>query len=377
MYYSTFDVSTFKISLSGTTNIARQLIVNNEFLSEAGINYDKINTFFSQPQPRSNDLEEKIALYNAGVKIIETFNLKIKGNTIYKVGEKDTLIGTYKTEAIPNYSGTRIRVYDARNFLTATYELGTILFFDSNQIKFSAEKSSLIGNAENVADNARNVIGRMIIAGYTLGDMQAVKADIRRENHKEAVKAEMKTSVNIYKQLGTITDEEGKEIKGEITVEFEELEASKSGMSSLNNYGGVATLTTVNEKDKRKSTSYKAKDGVRFCIDATNKCFLGMRANDAFAAKFNEEIYITDHLSLYKSHFLNNVYYFKKSDKDKALKIVTSSLLNSDTSEKMFEKIFEYLNDSPDLKSSMASSEIDLKNEDDLKAIVTAYANFK
>lgn len=47
VYYSDFDVSTFKISLSGTKNIARQLIVNDEFLSEAGINYDKINAFFS------------------------------------------------------------------------------------------------------------------------------------------------------------------------------------------------------------------------------------------------------------------------------------------------------------------------------------------
>ncbi|OBX25790.1 hypothetical protein LX77_03836 [Gelidibacter algens] len=303
--------------------------------------------------------------------------MKIKNNSIYKVGEKDTLIGTYKTEAIPNYSATRIRVYDAQNFLTATYELGTILFFDSNKIKFSAEKSSLIGNAENVADNAKNVIGRMIIAGYTLGDMQAVKADIRRENHKEAVKAEMKTSVNIYKQLGTITDGEGKEIKGEITVEFEELKSTKSGMASLDNYGGVATLKTVNEKGKFTYTDYKARNGVKFCIDATNKCYLGMRANDAFAAKFNEEIEVTDNLSLYKSHFLNNVYYFKKSDKDKALKIVTSSLLNTDTSEKMFEKIFEYLKDCPDLKSTVNTSEIDLKNETDLKAIVTAFTSFK
>ncbi|HEX9601769.1 MAG TPA: hypothetical protein VF985_09775, partial [Mariniflexile sp.] len=174
-----------------------------------------------------------------------------------------------------------------------------------------------------------------------------------------------------------VTDAEGHTINGKITIEFEELESEKSGMSSLNNYGGVVTLTTIDEKGKTKSTNYKAKDGVKFCLDESKKCYLGMKANDAFAAKFNEEIHITDHVNLYKSYFLTNVYYLKKSDKDKALKIITSTMLKSDTSEKMFEKIFDYLNDCLSLKSKINTPEIDLKTEAGLKTIIAAYNNCK
>jgi hypothetical protein len=171
IYYSDYNLKGLKRSFSAQKMLVRHLIEKNTFLSKDGINYNTITAFFSQPQPRNNELEEKIARYKEALKTIEPYHLKFDGNTIYNAGgKKDILVGWYRTEAIPDYNAIRIKVYDAQGFLTATYQLGTIMFFDNKKIKFTAEDRSLIRAAEKVAKNAENVIKRMFIAGYVLSN---------------------------------------------------------------------------------------------------------------------------------------------------------------------------------------------------------------
>ena len=369
VYYCDYDLTDIKISFSGDKTLARHLISKNQFLNENGINYVKTEDFFSKPQPRNIEIEEKTKLYKIAYQEVEDFNLKIVGNKIYKVGEKDTLVGSFKFEAIPNFNDTRIKFFDAKGFFTATYELGNIIFFDSNKIKFKLISRD---NTENV----KRVVERMIIAGYTLGDMQSKKAQIRLENHREEVKAEKKTSSNIYNEKATVYNEDGSTVNGEITLEFYELESQKSGMSSIQNYGGVASLKAANETGKYSTKNYKAKEGLRFCIDATNECYRGVKTNGLTAPKFNLEIDVSGSLKLYESKFAN-YYIIKKEDTEKGLIVDPYALFKGDNSKKMFEDIFEYLSDCPSLKNSLDISNIDLKNVDDLKKIVTTYNNCK
>jgi hypothetical protein len=258
-------------------------------------------------------------------------------------------------------------VFDATGFLTATYELGTIIFFDGNSIKFKA-------HSNNNLDNAQRVIERMIIAGYTLGDMQAIKATIRINNNREAVKSEKKTSANIYKEKATVYDSEGNTIEGELTLEFKELASQTSNVSSLKNYGGVATLKTIKDNGKYKYTDYKAKDGVRLCLMATDDCYQGISTKGMTAPKFNLEVETSGKLKLYKSEAFN-YYVIKKETAEKGLIISASAMFKDDNSEKMFQNIFAYLDDCPGLKETLDTSEINLKEEDDLIKILSAYNN--
>lgn len=369
VYYSDYDRSTFKSSFNGTTSLVRHLIVNNKFLSENGIDQKNIDTFFSQPRPQSSAITDAEATYAEAFESVIDFDLKLDKNKIYKGGDSNVLVGSYGFKEIPNMNITSIKVFDATGLLVGTHSGSTIMLFDGNKIKFNAYSN-------NNQENAKKVIERMIIAGYTLGDMKAVKAEIRSDQRKEDVAEELETSSNIYDQKATLYDEDGSALEGTVKLEFKELETSKSGMSSLNNYGGVVTLTTVKENGKNKYEDYKAKDGVRFCLTDSNVCYQGISTKGMTAAKFNEEIAVDGNLKLYKS--VSFTYYvIKKENEKKGLIVSKSSLFKADNSEKMFEDIFEYLEDCPDLKNNINSSEIDLDKESDLMILLQAYNSCK
>jgi len=228
VYYSDYDLSGIKMSFSGKKTLVRYLIKKSQFLNKDGINYTKIEDFFSKPRPRNREMEDKIAQYKDAYQVVEDFNLKFEGNKILKKGEKDILVGSYKIILPKENTGfTKIKVFDAKGFLTGTHIGTSINLFDGNKIKFIT-----ISNDE--VKNAKKIIKRMIIAGYTLGDMQAKKTKIRIQNHKNKIKSEMKESVNIYNQKAIVYDKNGEKIQGEITLEFKELDSQKkSGMSNL------------------------------------------------------------------------------------------------------------------------------------------------
>ncbi len=164
-YYSAYDLKGLKFSLSTEKTLARHLIKKNQFLSKDGINYKNIEEFFSVPRSENKEIVNKFNEYEKAYQSVEDFDLKIDGKNIIK-GE--VIVGYYKIEYQNNPEKIIIRVFDAKNFLTATYDLGYIVFFDNKKVKFI-----LLGNNQN--DNAVRVIERMIIAGYTLGDTLAKK----------------------------------------------------------------------------------------------------------------------------------------------------------------------------------------------------------
>ncbi len=374
IYYSDYATKDLKFSFNYETTIIRHLISENEFISESGINYNKLKDFFSQPRPRSKTLEQKVAEYKEAYKVITDINLKFDNNQIIKGGAQDTFIGTYKFESVPNPNGINsislsnnklIKIFDATGFLTATYAGNTIRLFDRNEIKFYAVSNDNI-------ENAQKVVERMIIGGYTLGDMQTKIANINRKKRQEILRDEMRNSDNIYNKKAIVYDAQGNTTEGVITLEFYELENKKSGMSSLNNYGGVATLKTLKENGNYTYTTYKAKDGVKICLEETGECYKGISTKGMKAPKFNLEIEVSGNLKLYKS-ITNEYYIIKKDTSENGLILVASTVLKKDNSENMFEDLFEYLNDCTGLKETLNTSEIDAKNEDDLMKIVTIY----
>jgi len=369
-YYADYDISGLKFSLSNQKTHVRHLVAKNGFLSNSGINSDKVNAFFSDPKPINPELQNQKKVYEEAYKVVEAFNLKIDGNKIYKVEDEPIFIGSYKVDINKDSKFRTIKVFDAKGFLTGTHQVSTILLFDGNKIKYTL-------TSRDNERNAERLIERMIIGGYVLGDMKAIKADILREQKVEAINEEKKTSANIYGKEAILYTQEGEEIDGVVTLEFEELESEKSGMASLKNYGGVVTLKTVKENGKFKYKDYKAKDNARFCLKDTEECYTGFPTLGFGGAKFYIDIKTEGELKLYESVLYSNSYIIKKDDAEKGLIISTSSLFKSDNSEKMFEKLYEYLSDCPTLKESLSGKSLDLDKEEDLKTILAVYNSCK
>lgn len=369
VYFCDYDNTGLKFSLSNEKNIVRHLVKKNEFISDTGINYDKINDFFAEPRPRNSSVDEKIAQFKEAYKVVKDFDLKFDKNNIIKGGAEDIIIGHYKTNYNSSTKQTIVKVYDATNFLTGTYQKGKISLFNKNSIDYTLKST----NSDEIA---KRVIERMIMSGYTLGDMQTKQFNINRENHKNEVLAEMKTSDNIYKKEATVYTAEGEKIEGILTLEFYELESEKSGMSSLQNYGGVASLKTKKENGKDKYTTYKAKDGVKICLKESGDCYAGIATKGVTGPKFNLIVNDTENLKLYKS-ITSKYHILKKDSEEKGIIVEGSTIFKKDNSEKMFEKLFEYLNDCPTLKDNLNTSEINLDEAEGLKKIITAYKNCK
>ena len=364
-YYSDYDISGLKFSFSGEKTLVRHLIKKNQFLSSTGLNVKNIEEFFAQSRPKSTKIEDKKKEYIEAYKAVTNFNLKFDKNAIYKVGKKDTLVGSYGTKFLKNMNYSRITVYDAKAFVVATYDPGTISLFDGQKIKYAVSLT-------DANEKAQKIVERLIIAGYTLGDMQAKKALIRIKNRQKGIAAEKGTSTNIYNEAATVYDTEENSFKGELKIEFNELESTKSNISSLTNYGGVAMLKTTKENGKFKYTDYKAKNGVRFCLDDTKECYQGIKTVGMTAPKFNLEVNTKGKLKLYKS-FSFNYYILKKEGTEKGLVVGASKMFQKENSIKQFEEVYEYLSDCPAIKDSINPSTIDLKKVADLEKIITAY----
>lgn len=370
-YYSDYDISGLKISFNGQKTIVRHLLEKNHFLNENSINYDKINTFFSQLQPKSTLAAEKAKEFEQAYATISDFNLAFDNNKIIrKAKPEDIYIGKYKIsmktqgkQQIPV-----LKVYDAKNFLTVTYEQENILFFDGNSAKYS------LGVERLTPEQAKKIITRMVIYGYTLGDMQETKHQAMQNKKAKQVAIEKQYYNNIYNERATIYDNMGtKMAEGIATLEFEEMKSKQSGMTSIQNYGGVVTLQTTDSKGKKKYKDYKAKEGLRVCIESTGRCYQGIKTGGLSAPKFNEEVKVLENVGLYKSQY--NYYIIKKINQQKGLIVRTKELFKGDVSDKILNNILQYLNDCPKLKEKINFSEVDLDKEEDLIHIVTTYSN--
>ncbi|WP_288376293.1 hypothetical protein [uncultured Chryseobacterium sp.] len=214
-----------------------------------------------------------------------------------------------------------------------------IITYDNKQSEISVTHNSFSGplSEDKVADR---MVKRLIFNGYTLGDMKSTVVDSVNQRNEVAENQAKANSINIYNTPGYVINKTGTKKEGNITIEFESLDAKmgrEKGMGDLTNYGGSVTLNV-----EGKNEFFKAKDGVKFC--AGERCFIGVAGTDMFGSKFTEILSENNGSYVLVNLRTPNYYYLKLADQPKAAYLGEKGDFGTRKPEKM-KKIFdEYVN---------------------------------
>lgn len=279
--------------------ITENLILSSDpLLSASGVDESKINKFF-QNEDRSiskaedmviekdnsiNRSEDSIAKVNKlvldKVGIISANNQKI-GYLVRKVTGKD-MLGDNLSYIVLDLNKISVAQIDFSSYSKTNVINGLVLkTFDGK--KFSVRRANYTSDDFTYDELAPRIIRKLYANGYTLGDMKSMVEISRQENldaynqkNKEMMDQAKADSKNIYDTPGYIIDKSGNKKEGNITMEFESL-SSKSGgeknVYSLSGYGTAVNLTA-----NGKTETYKAKDGVKFCVGG--RCFIGVSGSE-------------------------------------------------------------------------------------------------
>lgn len=346
---------------TGFTLSEGKLIVKNALsqglLTKDGFDETKVNEFFkTTDRSLTQDRENKKA---AQKKVDDNENILanergIRIDNSGKIWDKNKeLTGFIKRVDLGHngiFNNYEYRVYDTNQIQIATLSCTNydpaniqrgmkIITYDNKQSEISVTHNSFSGplSEDKVADR---MVKRLIFNGYTLGDMKSTVVDSVNQRNEVAENQAKANSINIYNTPGYVIDKTGTKKEGNITIEFESLDAKmgrEKGMGDLTNYGGSVTLNV-----EGKNEFFKAKDGVKFC--AGERCFIGVAGTDMFGSKFieilseNNESYVLVNLRT------PNYYYLKLADQPKAAYLGEKGDFGTRKPEKM-KKIFdEYVN---------------------------------
>lgn len=218
------------------------------------------------------------------------------------------------------------RVYDINKIQIATLQCTNsdsfngkrglkITTYDNKEADVFVTKNDFSGPVSQ--DKVANRMVRKLFAnGYTLGDMKDTVVNHVNNKNKMAESEAKSNSRNIYNSPGYIVDKNGTKKEGNITIEFESIDAKlgkEKGMGDLTNYGGTVTLN-VDGKDE----FFKAKDGVKFCTG--ERCFIGVAGVKLFGENTFAEI-ISENKENYVLLDVKNPddYYLKLANQTKAV----------------------------------------------------------
>ncbi len=346
---------------TGFTLSEGKLIVKNALLqgllTKDGFDETKVNEFFkttdrSLTQDRENNkAAQKKADDNENVLANER---GIRIDNSGKIWDKNKELTGFIKRVDLGYNGIfndyEYRVYDTNQIQIATlsctnYDRANaqrgmkIMTYDNKMSEISVTNNSFSGplSEDKVADR---MIKRLIFNGYTLGDMKSTVVDSVNQRNEAAENQAKANSINIYNIPGYVIDKSGAKKEGNITIEFESLDAKmgrEKGMGDLTNYGGSVTLNV-----EGKNEFFKAKDGVKFC--AGERCFVGVAGTDMFGSKFTEILSENNGSYVLVNLRTPNYYYLKLADQPKAAYLGEKGDFGTRKPEKM-KKIFdEYVN---------------------------------
>ncbi len=377
LYYAKHNFEGLPFTLNSKKMFIRFLSKKMQFINEKGINYDKINEFFSKSRPKNDRIDNAEQAYKEAYdSIIPKMGMWIEGNRIYRIKEKkyrknpkDTArymghFRIYNDEKSGFYSYS---VYDAKRMLTALHQHHYFQFFDGLQLNFALDPY------KQPIEHIRKIIDRIMIAGYTLEDMRSTKSRIIRKIRKRKAEKAKETSDNIYNQEAIVYTLQGEKInEGLLTLEFNELLPKKSRFN-IHSIGSEAMLVTTRPDSTQQTTFYKArKDAVRIYLKATDSYYRGVRTNGLTATKFNKELMVGGALELYKSMAFG-YFILKKRDEDKGLIVSKGALFKEDNTTAVVEQIAAYLEDCPNIKEKLTALALDYAKESEVKKVVELY----
>ncbi|SEH29667.1 hypothetical protein [Chryseobacterium culicis] len=362
----------FSDNVTFTLSVGKLLVQNimaRDLITKDGIDEAKVNEFFlTADRSLSEKRNESTASQKADAKNEDDLGLSIdfKDNIKNKNGE---VIGSI-TRVIVDPSQSKFfgspmvhkfleyRVFDFNRVLIAKLpctdsdinneQVGLKIYtFDNKVIPMAAKNGWDYTKPLSVDDIADRLVKKLYANGYSLGDMRPVFEGIEQEKrdavNQKNLKAENQAkanSINIYNTPGYVIDKTGTKKEGNITIEFESLDAKmgrEKGMGDLTNYGGSVTLNV-----EGKNEFFKAKDGVKFC--AGERCFIGVAGTDMFGSKFTEILSENNGSYVLVNLRTPNYYYLKLADQPKAAYLGENGDFGTRKPEKM-KKIFdEYVN---------------------------------
>lgn len=346
---------------TGFTLSEGKLIVKNALsqglLTKDGFDETKVNEFFkttdrSLTQDRENnkaaqkkvDDNENVLANERGIRIDNSGKIWDKNKELTGFIKRVDLghNGIFNNYEYRVYDTNQIQIatLSCTNYDPANIQRGMkIITYDNKQSEISVTHNSFSGplSEDKVADR---MVKRLIFNGYTLGDMKSTVVDSVNQRNEAAENQAKANSINIYNTPGYVIDKTGTKKEGNITIEFESLDAKmgrEKGMGDLTNYGGSVTLNV-----EGKNEFFKAKDGVKFC--AGERCFIGVAGTDMFGSKFTEILSENNGSYVLVNLRTPNYYYLKLADQPKAAYLGQKGDFGTRKPEKM-KKIFdEYVN---------------------------------
>ncbi len=282
---------------TGFTLSEGKLVVKNALaqglLTKDGFDEVKVNEFFKTTDRSLTQDRENSRKMQQEVNDKEDILAKEMGITIDNSGKiwnkNKELLGFIKRVDLGNngiYNNYEYRVYDTNqiqiailsctNYDRANEQRGMkIMTYDNKVSEISVTNNSFSEplSEDKVADS---IIKRLIFNGYTLGDMKDTVVNHTNNKNQTAENNAKANSKNLYNIPGYVIDKDGTKKEGNITIEFESIDAKlgrEKGMGDLTNYGGSVTLNIDG-----KNEFFKAKDGVKFC--AGERCFLGTQGTE-------------------------------------------------------------------------------------------------
>lgn len=410
------------LELTGTNGVVRELdlipqtsfslgfekpITENLTLSSdplipaSGIDDAKISRFFqkedrsiSKAEDEVIEKEKKIARIEDSLAALDKVvigksgNITSKGNKIGYIVLKEEV----HQPGIKNYS---YNVLDINKLMVAK-----ILFSDND---LNNEMKGLVINTYNgetlpvkaryktsVVENdelALRVVNKLYANGYTLGDMKSQieatkkeKGDAINEMNKKAEEEAKANSLNIYDVEGYLIDANGNKKEGKITMEFESI-SSKLGREKnivdITSYGTFVLLDVNGKKE-----TYKAKDGVKFCVGS--RCFLGTSGSEdggtgnssgSQLGVFGESLFFEIQGEKDNNYVLNYVknpqyYYIKLAKQSKAVYLGDKATFGNKKQEKVRKIFDEYMK-----CSALDFSKYDTKTKEGLVQVLSDYSS--
>jgi len=271
-----------------------KLIVQNAIaqglITKDGIDEAKVNEFFlTEDRSLSGARKNGIASQKTEAKNEDAIGTSVDINGNIK-NDKGEIIGfltrAYIDASQSQFSSTAMmdkyleyRVFDINKILIAKLQCSDsdmtnedkglkIYTYDNKEIPMTAKNGMNFQKLELLPLLVDKIADRMVkklyANGYALGDMKPVfegmtkeKNDAINQKKQEAENNAKTNSKNIYNISGYVIDKTGAKKEGNITIEFESIDAKlgrEKGMGDLTNYGGTVTLNI-----EGKNEFFKAK----------------------------------------------------------------------------------------------------------------------
>ncbi|MBF7092631.1 hypothetical protein IUY40_13930 [Flavobacterium sp. ALJ2] len=309
-------------------SIAYELLERN-YLTTDGLNPEAIESFISGES--AGIAAKRLGAQNEidqANKVADTYQLSIDdAGTIYSIKAQnpdpnDKRIGYIKMTSPAINGELKYEVMDLDQYLIASWYAKSgmvsgynkylnqqLITVDRNIISAAFDnKGNPIGYKMSKDKTAMNIVRALIGNGYVLQhqgiDIENKFKEEQSKLNKEKYEEAKLNSVNIYDKNGYVIDEKGEKITGTLKIEFKAITTGNANTSSSLVPGQRLYLTNAIHPFQ----TYDSKSGIRFCIDESKECFIGLTSKGSNFMSSALKALDTDNSKFYKILYEENGY---------------------------------------------------------------------